>query len=97
VATVKDAIVVPLAAVLRKEGTDTGTVTVIDDKNVAHKKDVTTGVVTGDLIEIKQGLTGTERLAVEGSYETPDGATVQEAGNKKDEKRDDADKGAEAK
>ena len=96
VAVVKDAIVIPLAAVLRKEGTDTGTVTVIDDKNVAHKKDVTTGVVTGDLIEVKQGLAGTERLAVEGSYETPDGATVQEAGDKKDEKKD-AGKGAEEK
>jgi multidrug efflux pump subunit AcrA (membrane-fusion protein) len=94
--TIQDAIVVPLAAVLRKEGTDTGTVTVIDDKNVAHKKDVTTGVVNGDLIEVKQGLSGTERLAVEGSYETPDGATVQEAGDKKDEKKD-AGKGSEQK
>ncbi len=97
VSTIKDAIVVPLAAVLRKEGTDTGTVTVIDDKNVAHKKDVITGVVSGDLIEIKQGLTGSERLAVEGSYETPDGATVQQAGDKdKDEKKNPA-KGAEEK
>jgi multidrug efflux pump subunit AcrA (membrane-fusion protein) len=94
VATDKDAWVVPLTAIERKEGTDSGTVTVVDSKNVAHKKDVTTGVVTGDLIEVKQGLSGTERLAVEGNYETPDGATVQEATDKKDDKKDDAGKGA---
>ena len=84
VSTIKEALVIPLAAVLRNEGKETGTVTVIDANNVAHKKEVITGIVTGDLIEIKQGLTGAEQLAVEGSYETPDGATVQAAREKKD-------------
>jgi HlyD family secretion protein len=92
--TEKNALVVPLAAVERKEGTDEGTVTLVDAKNIAHKKDVKTGVVTGDLIEIKQGLSGAERLAVEGNYETPDGATVQEATEKKEDKKDDTGKGA---
>jgi multidrug efflux pump subunit AcrA (membrane-fusion protein) len=88
----KNAISVPLAAVERKEGTDTGTVTVIDERKVAHKKEVRLGTIDGNDVEVKSGLTGTELLAVEGNVEAPDGATVQQAEEKNegDKKEGDA-------
>jgi HlyD family secretion protein len=87
----KNAITVPLAAVERKEGGDTGIVTLIDDKKVAHKKEVQLGMIDGDDVEITAGLNGSELIAVEGNVEAPDGATVQHTEEKKDDKKDPTD------
>lgn len=92
ISVAKNAVTVPLAAVERKEGTDTGMVTLVDDKKIAHKKEVQLGVIDGDDVEIKSGLTGGELLAVEGNVEAPDGATVQQAADKKESDKKEGDK-----
>jgi multidrug efflux pump subunit AcrA (membrane-fusion protein) len=74
----KQALVIALSAAERREGTDSAIVTVIDAEMVAHKKEVRTGRVSNDVIEIISGLSGKERLAIQGNYESPDGAKVKE-------------------
>jgi multidrug efflux pump subunit AcrA (membrane-fusion protein) len=83
----KQALVIPVSAAERKEETDTATVTVVDDQMTAHKKEVRTGIVRNGVMEIQAGLSGTERLVMEGNYETPEGAKVAEAGQKQEEHR----------
>jgi len=70
------AVVVPLAAVQFKEGTRTGTVMVVDAKNIAHQRDVQAGETMGDMVRIVEGVKSGETVVTEGSYSLPDGAQV---------------------
>ena len=70
------AVVVPLAAVQFKEGTRTGTVMVVDAKNIAHQRDVQAGETMGDVVRIVEGVKPGETVVTEGSYSLPDGAQV---------------------
>jgi len=70
------AVVVPLAAVQFKEGTRTGTVMVVDAKNVAHQREVQAGETMGDVVRIVEGVKPGETVVTEGSYSLPDGAQV---------------------
>ncbi len=69
-------VVVPQSAVQFAEGTSNGTVLVVDDKRIAHKRDVVAGRVFDGKVQIKSGLKTGERVVVEGGYGTPDGTEV---------------------
>ena len=95
---VKDAVVVPAAAVLT-DAEGKSEVMVVDGANVATRRDVTTGVREGNDVQIVSGLQAGERLIGDGAYGLPDKTKVQpEAaaaeehdakGNDKEDKVDD--------
>jgi HlyD family secretion protein len=88
------AVVVPLAAVQLKEGTRSGTVMVVDAKNIAHQREVQAGETMGDVVRILEGVKPGEIVVTEGSYSLPDGTKVKngEAGKKEAGKGEKADK-----
>jgi multidrug efflux pump subunit AcrA (membrane-fusion protein) len=88
------AVVVPLAAVQLKEGTRSGTVMVVDAKNIAHQREVQAGETMGDVVRILEGVKPGEIVVTEGSYSLPDGTQVKtgEAGKKEAGKGEKADK-----
>ncbi len=69
-------LVIPQTAVLLKEGTKTGAVLVVDDKHVAHQKEIQVGVIRDEVAQVKGGLTLGETVVTEGGYNTPDGTPV---------------------
>jgi HlyD family secretion protein len=75
-ASVRDAIVVPSPAVQVNEGTDTGVVFVVDQKRIAHKRDVTLGLRQADRVQIVSGIEPGELVVTEGGYALPDGTEV---------------------
>lgn len=75
-ASIKDAIVVPVAAIQMNEGTDTGVAFVVDQKRIAHKREVQIGARQQDRIQIRSGLQPGEVVVVEGGYSLPDGTEV---------------------
>jgi multidrug efflux pump subunit AcrA (membrane-fusion protein) len=82
VAAIRGAIVVPAAAIQVNEGTDTGSVFVVDGKHVAHKRDVQMGVRLEDQVEIRSGLNAGDLVVIEGGYGLPDWAQVRLPGEK---------------
>ena len=86
---VHDAVLIPKAALIREEGTSDGAVFVVDNKKVAHKREVTVGENAGDQVQIASGLKPGETIVVEGAYGLPDKAQVTAKGSsasKEDEK-----------
>lgn len=81
--TVESSVVVPLTAVQFAEGTQNGSVMVVDAKQIAHKKDVETGQKVEGKVQILKGLNPGETVIVEGGYGLPDGTQVQVAGGGK--------------
>ena len=84
-----DAVLIPKAALIREEGTSDGAVFVVDNKKVAHKREVTVGENVGDQVQIASGLKPGETIVVEGAYGLPDKAQVTAKGSsasKEDEK-----------
>lgn len=69
-------VVVPQAAVQFKEGTSTGWVMTVDNKNIAHRRDVETGEVSGGRVQIVKGLSAGQIVITDGAYGTPDGTEV---------------------
>jgi hypothetical protein len=63
-ASVSDALVLPVAAVAGRQ--DTGQVTVVLPDGTTEIRDVVLGLTDGEYIEIKEGLTGDETIAVPG-------------------------------
>lgn len=76
IASVRGAVVVPVAAVQMNEGTDTGVAFVVDAKHTAHKKEVQVGVRQNDRIQIVSGIQPGDSVVTEGGYALPDGAEV---------------------
>lgn len=72
--------VAPQAAVQFAEGTNRGTVLVVDDKHIAHTREVTAGQVSGGKVQIRSGLRAGELVVVEGGYGLPDGTEVRVEG-----------------
>lgn len=68
------AIVVPSAAVVREDG-DTF-VMVAGADNIAHKKPVTVGLVSGEDTEIIKGISPGDKVIVKGQSGLPDGAAI---------------------
>lgn len=73
--TVKDALVVPSAALLNAKG-DAAQVMVIDAKSQASSRDVKTGIQTGQQVQIVSGLKPGEVVVTEGAYGLPDKTKV---------------------
>ncbi|HET8922431.1 MAG TPA: efflux RND transporter periplasmic adaptor subunit [Candidatus Acidoferrum sp.] len=104
--TVKDALVVPTAAVFKNaEGADYVLLAGTDEK--AHQKTVQLGIHNSEMTEIAKGINAGDPVVTTGGYAVPDGAKIQvekpgadekEAADKsdkddqKDEKTDKADK-----
>jgi multidrug efflux pump subunit AcrA (membrane-fusion protein) len=91
VGAARQSVVVPVAAVQFAEDGKKGTVMVVDDKNIAHVKEVETGETAGGKVRIADGLLGGETVIVEGGYGLPDKTQVRN----KEEKDDKDDKDAE--
>jgi RND family efflux transporter MFP subunit len=90
--TVKDALVVPAAAVFKNaEGADYVVVAGSDEH--AHQKVVKVGVRNGDDVQIVSGLDAAEKVIVSGGYGLPDKTQIklQEATPSKDGGDDKAD------
>jgi hypothetical protein len=98
--TVKDALVVPSAALLNAKG-DAAQVMVVDSQNQASSRDVKTGIQTGQQVQIVSGLKPGEVVVTEGAYGLPDKTKVKiekteteaAAGEGAKEKDDDAKQG----
>src|SRR5579859_2882068 len=73
--TVKDALVVPSAALLNAKG-DAAQVMVVDSQNQASARDVKTGIQTGQQVQIVSGLKPGEVVVTEGAYGLPDKTKV---------------------
>src|SRR5215468_6663037 len=89
VGAARRSVVVPVAAVQFAEGGKKGTVMVVDDKNIAHAKEVETGETVGGKVRIVEGLNGGETVIIEGGYGLPDKTEVR---NKEEKEEKDADK-----
>jgi multidrug efflux pump subunit AcrA (membrane-fusion protein) len=74
--TTPGSVLVPLPAVQFVEGTRSGFVMVVDAKHVAQKRDVVTGEVLDDKVQIVQGLDPGEIVIIEGGYGLADGTEV---------------------
>jgi HlyD family secretion protein len=73
--TVKNALVVPPAALLNAKG-DAAQVMVVDSQNQASSRDVKTGIATGQQVQIVSGLKPGEMVVTEGAYGLPDKTKV---------------------
>jgi multidrug efflux pump subunit AcrA (membrane-fusion protein) len=69
-------VVAPLAAVQFAEGSRSGAVMVVDQKNIAHKRDIEAGETFDGRVQILKGLNAGEVVVTEGGYGLPDGAQV---------------------
>ena len=73
--TVKDALVVPSAALLNAKG-DAAQVMVVDSQSQASSRDVKTGITSGQQVQIVSGLKPGEMVVTEGAYGLPDKTKV---------------------
>ena len=74
--SVPNALLVPATAVQFTEGTRSGSVSVVDAKQVAHQVQVETGERSGANVQITKGLKPADLVIVEGGYGLPDGTQV---------------------
>lgn len=74
--TAPNSLVVPLSAVQFSEGTRSGSVYVVDAKQVAHKVEVETGERSQGSVQVTKGLNAGDLVIVEGGYGLPDGTQV---------------------
>ncbi|HEX5080555.1 MAG TPA: efflux RND transporter periplasmic adaptor subunit, partial [Blastocatellia bacterium] len=72
-------VAVPVSAVQFAEGSKKGVVMIVDDKLIAHRKEVETGEVVEGKARIVGGLNGGETIIIEGGYGLPDGVEVRVA------------------
>ncbi|MGH9406853.1 MAG: efflux RND transporter periplasmic adaptor subunit, partial [Terriglobia bacterium] len=73
--SVKNAVVVPSAAILTDSDGKT-TVMVVDQDNTAHQTPVRLGIREGDNVQVLSGVHEGERIVTEGAYGLPDGTKV---------------------
>lgn len=73
--TVRDALVVPPAALLNING-EQAQVMVVDGQSVAHSRDVTLGIQTPEEVQIISGLKQGEQVVTQGAYGLPDQTKV---------------------
>jgi HlyD family secretion protein len=73
--TVKDALVIPAAALLNAKG-DAAQVMVVDSQNQANSRDVRIGIQSGQQAQIVSGLKPGEMVVTEGAYGLPDKTKV---------------------
>ena len=88
----KQSVVVPVSAVQFADEGKKGTVMVVDDKHIAHAKEVETGEVVDGKVRIVEGLQGGETVIIEGGYSLPDGTEVRNKEEKETDKKGKDDK-----
>ena len=76
IGTAAHAVVVPESAVQFKEGTNKGTVFVLDQQRIAHVREVEAKLVGNGKAQVMNGLSAGESVIVEGGYGLPDGTQV---------------------
>ncbi len=76
-------LLIPQSAVQFADGNRSGLVLVVDDKRIAHRREVVTGSLFEGRVQIKSGLKAGELVIVEGGYGLPDGTEVRFAENVK--------------
>jgi RND family efflux transporter MFP subunit len=69
-------VLIPRTAVLLEAGTLAGTVMVVDDHKIAHKRAVQTLTGGGDRVAVASGLAAGETVVVEAGYGLPDNTAV---------------------
>jgi cobalt-zinc-cadmium efflux system membrane fusion protein len=74
--TLPGTVVVPISAVELEEGSRRGTVLVVGENAVAHRREVECGESFDGLVPVLSGLGGGESVVVEGGYGLPDGTPV---------------------
>ena len=74
--TIGQALTVPVSAVQFAAGKPEGTVSVVDDKSVAHAVTVGIGVRDGEVVAITSGLQEGQLVITEGNYALADGTQV---------------------
>jgi multidrug efflux pump subunit AcrA (membrane-fusion protein) len=74
---VSRAVVVPSSALEIQQGQSTGSILVVDEKNVAHRIEVEPGETSGGLVQIKGGVKSGDTVVIEGGYALPDGTQVE--------------------
>ena len=89
--TVKDALVVPAAALLNAKD-DEAQVMVVDGQSLAHSRDVKTGIQSGRQVQIIAGLKPGEIVVTEGAYGLPDKTKVKVEKAESSSAGDDAEK-----
>jgi multidrug efflux pump subunit AcrA (membrane-fusion protein) len=80
--SIANAVIVPEPAVQFQEGTRNGVVFVVDEKHIAHKRDVEAGATFEGKVHIRKGIQAGEQVVTEGGYSLPDGAKVLLPGEK---------------
>ena len=75
--TQRDAVVVPVEALVPGDAPGTYRVFVVDRNGLAHARDVSVGGRTESVAEITKGLTGGETVVTQGAYGMQDSAKVQ--------------------
>lgn len=76
------AVAVPVSAVEFRPGTLKGTVLVVEEGSVAHRRDVEAGTIADGLVHILSGLTAGDTVVIGGGYALPDGTAVRTSENK---------------
>ena len=76
VGKVERAVVLPESAVQFKEGSNQGTAVIVDQKNIAHLRDVNAMLVPQKRVRINQGVEAGETAVIEGGYGLADGTQV---------------------
>lgn len=76
----QETVVVPVAALQLEEGTRKGVVLVVDGSNIAHRREVEVGDLSGEKRVVLSGLKAGEKIVVEGGYEVPEGTKIREQG-----------------
>lgn len=75
--TQRDAVVVPVDALVPGDAPGTYRVFVVDRNGIAHARDVSVGGRTESAVEITKGLTGGEAVVTQGAFGMQDSAKVQ--------------------
>jgi RND family efflux transporter MFP subunit len=71
----REAVLVPLDALLRQEGTGITYVFVVED-DTAHRRDIEIGDVFGEYVQARSGVAAGDRVVLSGRYRLADGASV---------------------
>jgi RND family efflux transporter MFP subunit len=74
--TQRDAVVVPVEALVPGDAPGTYRVFVVDRNGIAHARDVSVGGRTESVVEITKGLAGGETVVTQGAYGVQDSAKV---------------------
>lgn len=70
------AVVLPESAVQFKEGSSRGTVVIVDQKNIAHLREVDATLVPAKRVRVNRGVEAGETAVIEGGYGLADGTQV---------------------